>query len=88
MEIIVLTIYLCIFTIAIVLLIYSINRKQKNCTYTNVNTDQLYVVESLVDMIDLDGNIHRSVVAYNISDKINIVIDREYFVKNFRKTYN
>lgn len=87
-QIIIFSIYMCIAIIGMSILLHIAYRRQRDNTYANNDTNQLYIVRNIVDTIDSYGNNRRNVVVFDVNNKKEMTIDIEYFRKNFYKYYN
>ena len=87
-QVIIFSIYMCIVILGISMFVHQEYNRQRDNTYANNDTNQLYIVRKIVDTIDLWGNKHRNVVVFDVDNKKEITIDIEYFRKHFYKYYN
>jgi hypothetical protein len=79
---------MCIVILGMSMFVHQEYNRQRDNTYANNDTNQLYIVRKIVDTIDLWGNKHRNIVVFDVDNKKEITIDIEYFRKHFYKYYN
>lgn len=87
-QVIIFSIYMCIVILGMSMFVHQEYNRQRDNTYANNDTNQLYIVRKIVDTIDLWGNKHRNIVVFDVDNKKEITIDIEYFRKHFYKYYN